>query len=169
MNTACPVLIRGLQSSAWMWMVVALGCWDPSARSHAEAKRIPESLEIVSVPWDIQTRGALTEETILTFSDARTVMVTDREALREYWERLRALRPVDREKTQPVGGIRVFARLKHTDGTMERLSIPETCGSMVRSGVLCFFDRTLLRWVASQLLAREQKVLSEYPACSSEQ
>jgi hypothetical protein len=150
-------------------MVVALACSDSSARSDAAAKRIPEALEIVSVPWDIQTRGALTEETILTFSDARKVVVTDRQSLREFRERLDALRPVDREKTQPTGGIRVFARLKNTDGTMERLSIPENCGSMVRNGVQCFFDGALFRWVASRLSAREKQILAEYPACSSGQ
>jgi len=166
MSTACPMLIQGLQSSVWIGVVVALGCSGSSPRSDAAAKRIPESLEIVSVPWDIQLRGALTEETILTISAARKVVVTDGQALREYRERLYALRPVDTEKAQHTGGLRVFARLKYTDGTMERLSIPETCGSMVRNGVQCVFDGALLRWVASRLSAQEREILAEYPACS---
>src|SRR4029079_6503613 len=166
MNTACPMLIRGLHSALWAGMVMALGCFGPSARGDAQASRTGASLEIVSVPWDIQTRGALTERTILTFSEARMVTITDPQALQGFQERLRTLRFLGTGRGRPVGGIRIFARLKHGDGTMERLSIPESCDSMIRDGAQCSFDPELFGWILSRLSVGERETLARYPACS---
>lgn len=158
------MLIRQLPRMLWIVLAFGSGTLQLGKADVVLPKR-PTSLEIVSVPWDIQTRAALTEETILTISAARHLRIIERRALEEFQERLRGLAPLDPADVQAGGAIRVLARFRYTDGSMQRLSIPESCGSMIRDGVRCSLEMTLFRWLASRLSRHEQDILHGYPAC----
>ena len=123
------------------------------------------SLTIVSVPWDIQTRTALTESTIREISAATTMTLVDPGELREYRTLLEAATTPLADKALADGAIRVLVVGRHSDGTSTRLSIAESCQVMWKEGRPQSFDRSLFRWLVKKLPAQQQHVLADYPVC----
>jgi hypothetical protein len=123
------------------------------------------SLTIVSVPWDIQTRTALTESTIREISAATTMTLVDTGELREYQALLEGVTAPLADKALADGAIRVLAVGRYGNGTSTRLSIAESCQVMWKDGRAQSFDRNLFRWLVKRLPAPQQSVLADYPSC----
>jgi len=156
--------IPGLRNLTSFGLLAALSCSTPAGDPKATVTpRRPLALEVVSVPWDIETRTTITEKTIVTLSFARRLTVTDREALEDFGKRLRGLRVEDRPKA--MGSVRIFAQLKYSEGPADRLAVSESCQAMVRNGSPCAFEPRLFEWLVSRLAADEREALSQYREC----
>lgn len=123
------------------------------------------SLTIVSVPWDIQTRTALTEKTILEISAATTTALHDAGELGEFQRLLEAATSPLADNALAQGAIRILVLAQYSDGTNSRLSFAENCRVMWKDGRPQSLDQNLFRWVVKRLPPRQQRILADYPNC----
>lgn len=148
-----------------MPLVLLVGSAGLAAKGRVLERPALSSLTIVSVPWDIQTRTALTEKTILEISAATTTTLVDAGELGEFQRLLDGATTPLADKAFADGAIRVLVVARYSDGTSSRLSFAESCRVMWKDGRPQSFDQDLFRWVVKRLPTRQRRVLADYPNC----